>query len=736
MQKGYHAIITKGWALLLMVALQACSLSQRDQTNLARVQLNTRSAQGGSSRLSSILSDSNGVALPPPTAKSYYLIDVEGEGIRRDMLLGDKCFSANHDGASVLVSALNGPQDDSVEFLVPVGKNRTVRIYRIDFDGSVLPFAGEDPFNYWGRAQPKPMVTAGPYIMAEATIPNLSGDQSISLIEKSAAISMANQCGINPSQDTISNGEVEISNYHPDAGAGVIRIWDDPTPNSSFVARFTGQLRNISTTGLYAFTGIFSGTMGAPSTGQLNNLSWFATGAPLAPNLDEFHFFSQGATYYYGGAHPGGDTISHTLNYYLNPGALSNQISRSVSIQKLGLPHVTVDSTPIRYSSGGVVYSNLYSVKVTAVANVAIEPMDPDSVFPLHAFISPSPSGSPAEVSAVVPPATAPSPCPMNTNGASRLTLPNGGYCYIYFAVYEANSLVSGSDQVAVELHLGDPADTGRLPLIQRKLTLPGGYRAVSGNSHQVYGPLYYDSGTPTGTLTLRQSVVNTAPFGMANLPFSASTAPSPNPVIVSVSRDGSDGSHDFVLRPSTAIADWSDYAYGHAYSIDKLLVERSLGHGLVTHVEMVLEGVDPLSPGQRVYQRELFDAHPIKFSDVKIRLRTRSDLNGPWSNYYPGPFSLTSQNTDAKIDLEYQGKPLLNGFDSGTIISVTSNMNTLQTLICSVPYNYFQTFTFPSAIATNIQAQILIDTLESAGVGVKAFPATQAIWTEKIGSQ
>ena len=722
MQKGYHAIITKGWALLLMVALQACSLSQRDQANLARVQLNTRSAQGGPSRLSSILSDSNGVAIPPPTAKSYYLIDVDGEGIRRDMLLRDRCFSANHDGASVLVPAINGPQDDSVEFLVPLGKNRTVRIYRIDFDGSVLPFLGEDPFHYLGRAQPKPMVTAGPYIMAEANIPNLSGDQSISLIEKSAAVAMANQCGSNLSSGTISNSEVEISNYHPDAGGGVIRIWDDPT-STSFVARFTGQLRNISTTGLYAFTGVFSGTMGAPSTGQLNNLGWFATGAPLTPNLDEFHFFSQGATYDYRGAHQGGDTITHTLNYYLNPGDLSNQISRSVSIQKLGTPPVIVDSTPIRYNSGGVVYSNLYSVKVTAVANVAIEPIDTDSVFPLHTFRSPSPSGSPAEVSAVVPPATAPSPCPINTSSASRLTLPNGGYCYIYFAVYEANSLGSGSDQVAVELHLGDPADQGRLPLIQRKLTLAGGYEPVSGNSHQVYGPLYYDSGTPTGMLTLRQSVVNTAPFGMANLPFSASTAPSPNPVIVSVSRDGSDGSHDFVVRPTTAIADWSDYANGHAYSIDKLLVERSVGNGLVNHVEMVLEGVDPSSPSQRMYQRELFEAHPIKFSDVHIRLRTTSDVNGAWTTYYPGQFPNTGAQTYAKVDLEYQGRALLNAY------APVTPANGGDALIFS-SINNFMTFNFTQSNPMSIKSQIGLDTLETVGTGRKYFPSTPATWS------
>lgn len=233
--------------ILTAASLSACSLDQRGQDGLVRIQLNTRAHSGGPSRLGTL----TGGGMTAPTANSFYVIDVEGEGIPRQIIEPSKCVKASPT-SSAMVPALLQPGEaerTELELLVPVGANRKVKIVRVDLNipaGSSSPQFGESPFRFKMR-NPGYSVSGDMFVLAEATIPFLNGDQSVTLIEKAVPEAIPNLCQAQGNnQPPIANADVELLKYEPWEGLGPngqinpYRAWNN-TPHYLMVR---GEVKN------------------------------------------------------------------------------------------------------------------------------------------------------------------------------------------------------------------------------------------------------------------------------------------------------------------------------------------------------------------------------------------------------------------------------------------------------------------------------------------------------------
>ncbi len=284
-----------GFALLTIASLSSCSLDQRSIAGgMARIQLNTRSQTGGPARLATV----SGVSLP--TASSYYVVDVEGEGIPRQVIEPTRCVKASP-LSSAMVPALvqaGETQRTEIELLVPVGANRKIRIIRVDLNipaGSSMPMWAENPFGYKSR-NPAYAVSGEMYVLAEADIPFLSGDQSVTLVEKATALPIQNQCNLGTMQPFIGNNDVELMNYEPWEGvnaSGQPRpyvMWKDPTVPHHLV--FRGEFKNKSNVSI--------------------NPPGFAPAATPFTNLSAPHFYPNIA----GGPLPGSSLPPQAMQFY------------------------------------------------------------------------------------------------------------------------------------------------------------------------------------------------------------------------------------------------------------------------------------------------------------------------------------------------------------------------------------------------------------------------------------
>jgi len=216
-----------GSILFIAVSLSACSLDQRSgDSGMARIQLNTRAHTGGPAKLGTM----SGNGMTAPTASSYYVVDVEGEGIPREVIESTKCVRASPISSAMVPALLQDGEAErtEIELLVPVGANRKIRIVRVDLtipNGTATPQFGESPFRFKMR-NPSYTVSPNLFILAEADIPFLNGDQSVTLVEKAAPFAIPNQCGLAGGgggafqRPFLGNAEVELLNYEPWSGTG------------------------------------------------------------------------------------------------------------------------------------------------------------------------------------------------------------------------------------------------------------------------------------------------------------------------------------------------------------------------------------------------------------------------------------------------------------------------------------------------------------------------------------
>ncbi len=233
--------------ILTAASLSACSLDQRGQDGLVRIQLNTRAHSGGPSRLGTL----TGGGMAAPTAISYYVIDVEGEGIPRQVIEPTKCVKASPTSSAMVPALLQAGEAErtELELLVPVGANRKIKIVRVDLSlpaGSSSPQFGESPFQFKMR-NPGHTVSGDMFVLAEATIPFLNGDQSVTLTEKAVPEAIPNLCQAQGNnQPPIANADVELLNYEPWEGLGPngqinpYRAWNN-TPHYLMVR---GEVKN------------------------------------------------------------------------------------------------------------------------------------------------------------------------------------------------------------------------------------------------------------------------------------------------------------------------------------------------------------------------------------------------------------------------------------------------------------------------------------------------------------
>ena len=205
-------------ALVLGLLLQSCSLKQRGSENLAHIVINAKSSKVASGRLSDLLS--------PPTPYTFYVINVEGDGIQPALFQRGSCVHLSESSAA-LVPAL-GPADDAFELSVPVGQNRLVNLFRLEFDplkmnGDRLPLLGESPSQYF--SQHDAPLNAYPILLASAQIPFLNGDQTVELTELAAPQKFPCDDGGSNGSAPVGGGPVPVTIIAPTLVSGTTNLY-------------------------------------------------------------------------------------------------------------------------------------------------------------------------------------------------------------------------------------------------------------------------------------------------------------------------------------------------------------------------------------------------------------------------------------------------------------------------------------------------------------------------------
>lgn len=358
--------------LSLVIALSACSLEQRSaDSGMVRIQLNTLAHSGGPSRLGTLTG--NGMSLP--TASSYYMVDVEGEGIPRQIFEPSKCVQASPlSSALVAASPAPGePERTEIELLVPVGANRKIRIIRVDLNipgGSAFPEFGENPFRFKMR-NPSYSVNPNLFILAEADIPFLNGDQSVTLIEKASPLPLPNQCfqfsGGN--QPSIANADVELLNYEPWEGvqsngqAQPYAIWESNSYPHYLMVR--GDFKNRSQSTIYP-SGVVTpisvpaptATLGGAVISSAGGSSGQSGLTPQSSRLYQWIFPVSSPA-------PGIFTASAALPYSVGASGTISAIQHQFSVQVHSSPAPVTIGSPTQIPG----YSNVYRSVITFSGN-------------------------------------------------------------------------------------------------------------------------------------------------------------------------------------------------------------------------------------------------------------------------------------------------------------------------------------------------------------------------------
>ena len=164
-------------ALLVGVAAlwSGCSLSQRAPSGVAKISISgdlKQKLQAQSSRAFS----------PNSTQKSFFVVDVEGEGIPSARVRGEGCLGLSNSSALTSKEQLYA-SDLTLE--VPVGKNRQVRILLVQANSPdslslPVPEEGESARAWFQRTGA--VVSALPEILALGLIEDLNSDQTVDLM--------------------------------------------------------------------------------------------------------------------------------------------------------------------------------------------------------------------------------------------------------------------------------------------------------------------------------------------------------------------------------------------------------------------------------------------------------------------------------------------------------------------------------------------------------------------------
>ncbi len=473
-------------APLLVALANACSLDQRaGDSGMARIQLNTLTRAGAPARLATI----PGTAAP--TASSYYILDVEGEGIPRSVLEPSNCFKTSPVSSAMVPALLNSgeAQNTEVELKVPIGANRKVRIFRVDLSfppGSASPFFGENPFAFRVR-NPQYGFIGEKFLLADAEIPLLNGDQSVNLVEKAIAQPLGNQCS-NVGPPPISNGEVQLSEYEP---FGNQFLWSGP-----YVFRLRGRITRLQSgmTSYYVSSPSLA-TPGGTVTVEGSPPPGVAVGGPSpAPSQA---WLSRVFTFTPPVALPVSQVVTGTIPYsggslpsiaWSFPMTVRSEVAPlSVSSPITGTPLVV----------GGMTYANTFKVGILANRAVELQGIQPGSdVFGYYAGLSSEPS-----LELVPPPPSATgTPCPLNVPGSpvGPLSLGAAALCDVYVRTYQQ----TGSANYVLNLKSVSGGNFGA----QTAILTQGGGLSLSLN-HQ--GEMFLDGiQTSSSTLTFDGSTI------------------------------------------------------------------------------------------------------------------------------------------------------------------------------------------------------------------------------------
>jgi hypothetical protein len=502
---------------LLLGMLSACSLEQRSSSDTVHLTLQKRSGSASSAMISQM------AGLPAQNSRTYYMITVSGEGMLLAPIEGAGCLGITMPSTVFVPTSATGSQ--SVDLEVLVGRNRLVRLYQIEFSSSApLPNSGEAIHRYLDRTKKSGPVqgrfTGEPWLLATALIPNLQGDQTVALVEKSSPEQLICPMGRGsgggaPPSIYDANRYAEMSNYsHWEGGSAEnpnpIRIWSwsgastAPYSTPDFRLRLEGSIKNLFTDGsstasmsVSTASGdtrveryYYGGSSTAPVAISSPLFVWgMASQAPYQYSLG----FRQLATLsaadltptagYFGGELRAKQITKFTIN--TSPTNLQGEITRQIPVERV------TGTRPIKVeldgpaSSGGLSYKNVFKIKITneTSSDLKIMPFHPRSLFTDRQWITAS--GSASEVEIVAAPVSSSVDCTYQDparNSVSEKSLSAGGYCVLHFAIIDSGGLGASTDPERLYLETRVRDSSGKDGYIQTEIT-PSGTTPFTGIS-------------------------------------------------------------------------------------------------------------------------------------------------------------------------------------------------------------------------------------------------------------
>jgi hypothetical protein len=633
--KSFRSLSAAG-ALSVIAALSACSLEQRGSSNT--VQLTLQRKADAASKLAGGVAAATGVSAV--SSNIYFMITVSGEGMILAPFKGAGCLGVTVPSTVFVPASVTGKQGVDLEVLV--GRNRLVRLYQIEFASGVpLPNSGEAFHRYMDRTRnagaADGRVVGEPWLLATAFIPNLQGDQTVTLIEKASPERMFCPGGGSggggaapPLYDAYNNAE--MSNYsHWEGGTAAnpnpIRIWSwsgastAPYSTPDFRLRMEGAVKNlypsastsnvlsISTTtpNITKVSGYFYGaSSGAPVAGVTSSsalINW--GGVSQAPYQQSLYFrqlamipgtlLTPSASWYGGQLR-----AKHELKFSITTGAtpLSGAINREIPIQRVSGNPITVDSL-VKVNGAPVSYQNLYKLKITNAlgSSIRLMPYFSRSLFTDKQW---SQTNGFADVEIIKAPAviSTPNECPFQESGSSlseAKILASGAHCYLYIAIFHPGNLTAteaSQEKLFLESRVRDSSENEGY--LQHPVQPSGGFNSVNDgaiNSFRRTGAVYSEAST-----NLDYSFNPSNTYGPNTQYFNVSSA---NLVYAELFLEGNK-----MIRAKA-----SDVTLPSSFSGDSIDLRRKYNGDRVLEAVIVIEGQMPT--GSRAVQRMRVPFYP-----------------------------------------------------------------------------------------------------------------------------
>ena len=249
------------WSIALFAAvLGGCSLSQRSATTgklhlSIPASLSARFARSGANRKAVPIQAAGVTTGAVASEESYpfdpsgfFLLSVDGPGIAKGPYAQNACVHLT-DQTSFFLN-LQPKVDQTFDLSVPVGSDRTVRLYYVLPSIPARPYAGQPALDFLMQLDRRgeDLNPSMLLLIASTSIGNLSGDQEVDLYLKSQPEWMDCSDGVPPPPPPISNAELRLSSYSPWNGFDdsfqprPLRYWSNSL--RTFYLTFEGDLQN------------------------------------------------------------------------------------------------------------------------------------------------------------------------------------------------------------------------------------------------------------------------------------------------------------------------------------------------------------------------------------------------------------------------------------------------------------------------------------------------------------